>query len=71
MTDSLCFAKSTFRQSYTLPDTKSTTQTRGHAAPARERDCAIRRCKGPKTLYVHSIKDDATNAGGTYVDQEV
>ena len=27
--------------------------------------------KGRKVTCFHSIKDDVTNAGGTYVDQEV
>lgn len=33
--------------------------------------CSTSALKGKKVTCFHSIKDDVTNAGGTYVDQEV
>ncbi len=33
--------------------------------------CSTTALKGKKVTCFHSIKDDVTNAGGTYVDQEV
>ena len=33
--------------------------------------CSTTALKGRKVTCFHSIKDDVTNAGGTYVDQEV
>ena len=33
--------------------------------------CSTAALKGRKVTCFHSIKDDVTNAGGTYVDQEV
>ncbi len=33
--------------------------------------CSTTGLKGKKVTCFHSIKDDVTNAGGTYVDQEV